>query len=149
MQKTSINFQQNHVSWDCTYHVVIVPKYRKKVLFWMTRQRIWEIIRDLASRKQVDVIKWTACSDHVHMILKIPPKFSIAQILWFLKWKSAIRAHFEFSKTKKQLTQKSFWSRWYFVRTIWIDAEIVKNYVQNQWKHDKYIDWDQLDLKWD
>lgn len=139
---------QSHVIWDCTYHVVIVPKYRKKMLYGEVRVQIGKIIRDLAKQKEVEVLEGNACSDHMHMVLKIPPKHSVAYIMGFLKGKSAIRAHNAFSK-RRALTQKSFWSRGYFVRTIGIDRATVEKYVRDQWKNDQYFDGDAMDFRWD
>ena len=139
---------QAHVRWDCTYHVVILPKYRKKILYDQVRQRAGEIIRDLAKQKQVQVIEGTAKSDHIHMVLRIPPRYSVASIIGFLKGKSAIRLHNEFSN-KKSVTQKSFWARGYFVRTIGLDQKTVEEYVRRQSEDDKYNDHNpQMDFNW-
>ena len=139
---------QAHVRWDCTYHVVIIPKYRKKVLYDQVRQRAGEIIRDLAKQKQIEVIEGTAKPDHIHMVLRIPPRYSVASIIGFLKGKSAIRLHNEFSQ-KKSVTQKSFWARGYFVRTTGIDQEIVEEYVRRQDEDDKHNDHNpQMDFNW-
>lgn len=140
--------KQSHVVWECKYHVVIVPKYRKKVLFGNTRKRIGQIIRELAQQKGIEVIEGNACPDHIHMLLSIPPKYSVAHVMGYLKGKSAIRSYLEFSHKKITLLQKSFWSRGYFVRTVGIDTEVVKKYIQDQWKKDRFIDGDQLDLNW-
>lgn len=139
---------QDHVVWDCTYHIVIVPKYRKKVLYGTVRKRAGQILRALAKQKGIEVIEGTACVDHIHMILSIPPKHSVAYSIGFLKGKSAIRLHQEFSQRKLRLTQKSFWSRGYFVRTVGIDKEAAQEYVKKQWKQDIYLEGTQLDLKW-
>jgi len=140
---------QGHVVWDCRYHIVIVPKYRKKVLYGKTRKRIGEIIRELSKRKGIEIVEGTACIDHIHLYISIPPKYSVAHALGYLKGKSAIRIHLEQGKKRNPLLQKNFWSRGYFVRTIGIDAEIIKKYIQEQWKKDKYEDGDKLDLHWD
>ena len=139
---------QSHVKWDCTYHIVIVPKYRKKVLYDQVRQRTGEIIRDLAKQKQVQVIEGTAKPDHIHMVLRIPPRYSVSSVIGFLKGKSAIRLHNEFSN-KKSVTQKSFWARGYFVRTIGLDQKMVEEYVRKQDEDDKYHDNNpQMDFNW-
>ena len=138
-----------HVKWDCVYHIVIVPKYRKRVLFGKVRQRIGQIIRELAKRKDVEIVKGNATPDHIHMVLRIPPRHSVAEVMGFLKGKSAIKVHIEFSKKRRPLTQKSFWSRGYCVSTVGIDIETIKKYVEDQWKKDNLIDGDQLDLHWD
>ncbi len=139
--------KQSHVTWDCTYHVVIVPKYRKKILYGQCRKRVGEILRELARHKEVEVVEGNAVIDHIHIVLRIPPRNSVAEILGYMKGKSAIRIHFENGK-RNPLSQKSFWSRGYCVSTVGIDEETIKKYVQDQWKHDKYIDGPQLDLKW-
>lgn len=139
--------KQSHVTWDCTYHIVIVPKYRKKVLFGSLKKELKEILHQLAKQKEMEIIEGHICPDHVHMVISIPPKLSIAHAIGFLKGKSAIRLHQLFSK-KRPVTQKSFWSRGYFVRTVGIDRETAEQYVRDQWKKDQYIDGPQLDLGW-
>ena len=143
------NFKtQSHVVWDCNYHIVIVPKYRKKTLYGTTRQRAGQIIRQLAKQKGIEIIEGTACPDHIHLLISIPPKYSVANTVGFLKGKSAIRLHLEFSKRKSHLTQKSFWSRGYWVSTVGLNKETIQKYIKEQWKKDKYIDGEQLDLYW-
>lgn len=104
-------------------------------------------MRELARHKEVEVVEGNAVIDHIHIVLRIPPRNSVAEILGYMKGKSAIRIHFENGK-RNPLSQKSFWSRGYCVSTVGIDEETIKKYVQDQWKHDKYIDGPQLDLKW-
>ena len=145
---TSTLKTQSHVTWDCVYHIVIVPKYRKKVLFEQVRKRAGEIIRELARQKDAEVIEGTACPDHIHLILSIPPKHSVAHIMGFLKGKSAIKLHHEFCK--KRIWNRHFWSRGYFVRTAGIDRDIAEEYVRNQLEDDKREDENPpLDLGWD
>jgi putative transposase len=138
---------EDHVVWDCKYHVVIVPKYRKKVLFGPVRVQIGKIIRELAQQKEIEVLEGNACPDHMHMVLRIPPKHSVSYVMGFLKGKSAIRVHNVFAR-KRALTQKSFWSRGYFVNTVGVDEEVIRKYVQDQWKNDQFFDGDALDLHW-
>jgi putative transposase len=138
---------QSHVKWECNYHIVIVPKYRKKVLFGQTRSRLREILRELAKRKGIKIIEGHVMPDHVHMMLSIPPKYSVAHTIGYLKGKSAIWLHNEFGN-KKSIRQKSFWSTGYFVRTVGLDQETVQRYIQDQEKKDKHEDGDQLDLQW-
>jgi len=137
-----------HVRYDCKYHIIIVPKYRKKVLYGQVRKRVGEILRTLSSQKQVQILEGFVCKDHVHMVLTIPPKYSIAMIIGFLKGKSAIRLHQEFAKNYKNYHGKSFWSRGYFVSTVGIDEEQIKDYVRKQEQNDKLADGTQLDMKW-
>ncbi len=138
---------QSHVQWDCTYHIVVVPKYRKNILFQGIRKEIGELFKELSKRFDFEIVKWNVWPDHIHMIARIAPKYSVADIMGKLKWKSAIIVHNRFGK-KKMISQKSFWSRWYFVSTVWIDIEMIKKYVADQWKRDKYTDWSQLDFNW-
>lgn len=139
---------QGHVLWDCTYHIVIVPKYRKKILYGAARKEIGAIIRKLAKQKGIEIIKGNAHIDHIHLIISIPPKFSVANTMGFIKGKSAILIHNQLGKKNRPVMQKSFWGRGYFVRTVGIDEEMVKKYVQDQWNQDKSFDGDQLDFQW-
>ena len=140
---------QNHSAWECKYHVVIIPKYRKKILYGVVRQRAGEVIKELLNRIGVELLEGHACVEHIHMLLSIPPKYSVSYVIGYLKGKSAIKLHLEFGKKKNQLTQKSFWSKGYYVSTVGVNDEVVKKYIQNQWKQDKYIDGDQQEIKWE
>jgi putative transposase len=106
------------------------------------------MMRELAKRKGVEVIEGNACPDHIHLVLSIPPRASVAQIIGFMKGKSAIRLHMEFGRNHNNLQQKSFWSRGYYVSTVGINREQIIKYVQDQWKRDKFIDGPELDLYW-
>ena len=138
---------QNHVRSDCKYHVVIVPKYRKKVLYSQVGKSVRELLRDLAKQKGIDILEGNVMPDHVHMVLSVPPKYSISSVIGFLKGKSAIRLHQLFGKSKSVM-QKSFWSRGYFVRTIGLDESMVREYVKDQWKKDTFYEGSHLDLHW-
>jgi putative transposase len=138
---------QSHVRWECNYHIVIVPKYRKRALFGQVRSRLRDILRELAHRKGIQIVEGNVMPDHVHLMLSIPPKFSVANIIGYLKGKSAIWLHNEFG-SRKSITQKSFWSTGYFVRTVGLDQAMVQSYIKNQQKKDRYEDDDQLDLQW-
>jgi putative transposase len=138
---------QSHAVWDCKYHIVIVPKYRKKILYEPIRVQIGKIIRELASQKECEILEGGATQDHMHFVISIPPKHPVAGIIGFLKGKSAIKIHNTFSN-KRSVTQKHFWSRGYYVSTVGIDEETIRKYVQNQWKNDQFYDGPQLDLRW-
>ena len=127
---------QSHVKWECKYHVVIVPKYRSKKVFGRVRQRIGEILRELCRQKGVELVEGTTASDHVHMLLSVPPKYSIAMTIGFLKGKSAIRIHRELQKTQGSMFGRAFWSRGYCVSTVGLDAATIKKYIQDQEKHE-------------
>ena len=142
--------QSAHVTWDCTYHVVIVPKYRKKILFGQVRRRAGEILRELAKQKEVTVIQGNACPDHIHLIISIPPKYSVAHVMGFLKGKSAIRLHYEFGRKRKFMANKSFWTRGYFVRTVGIDRARAEEYVRRQLEGDQREDENpQMEIQWE
>jgi len=138
----------SHTSYECVYHVVFVPKYRKSYLYQQNIRTVWKILRMLAERLWCKILEWNLQKDHIHMVIEIAPKYSVSWVIWKLKWKSAILLFNEFGNKKNTLAQKSFWSRWYFVRTTWVDKRIVIDYVRNQSKKDKNIDWNQLDMKW-
>ena len=104
---------QAHVKWECKYHVVIVPKYRKKVLYGRIRRKVGEIIRELCQQRGIELLEGKAMPDHVHMLLSVPPKYSIAHTIGYLKGKSAIRIHRNVLKTKGTLFGRNFWSRSY------------------------------------
>ena len=129
-----------HVTWDCKYHVVIVPKYRKKVFYGKLRKRIGQILRELCRQKDVELIEGNAASDHIHMVLSVPPKYSIAMTIGYLKGKSAIRIHRELQRVKGTLFGRSFWARGYCVSTVGLDEAAIRKYVQNQEKHERAQD---------
>ncbi|MDY6839471.1 MAG: IS200/IS605 family transposase [Thermodesulfobacteriota bacterium] len=133
-----------HVRWDCKYHVVIVPKYRKKVLYGKNRKRIGEILRDLCRQRGVEVMEGHLMSDHVHMCLRIAPKYSVAFVIGFLKGKSAVRIH-RHILGHKRVTGLHFWSRGYCVSTVGLDEETVRRYIREQ----ESIDSNQPDLNLD
>ena len=120
----------SHVRWDCKYHVVIVPKYRKKVLYARLRVKVREILLDLCRQRGVEMVEGGLARDHVHMWLSIPPKFSIAFVIGFLKGKSAVRIHRMLGE--RRLTGLHFWSRGYCVSTTGLDDSIVREYIRQQ-----------------
>ena len=125
---------QAHVKWECKYHVVIIPKYRKKVLYGKIRQRVGEILRELCQQRGIDLLEGKAMPDHVHMLLSVPPKYSIAHTIGFLKGKSAVRIHRNVMKTKGTLFGRSFWSRGYCVSTVGWDEQDIRRYIREQEK---------------
>ena len=125
---------QAHVKWECKYHVVILPKYRKKVLYGKVRRKIVEILRELCRQKGIELEEGNAMPDHIHMLLSVPPKYSIAMSIGYLKGKSAIRVHRELLKTKGTLFGRSFWARGYCVSTVGLDERQIRQYVREQEK---------------
>ena len=131
-----------HVKWDCKYHLVIVPKYRRKVLFGKVRKRVGEILRQLCRQKGVELIEGHVRPDHVHMVLSIPPKLSVAMTVGYLKGKSAIQIHREIMRVQKGFTGKHFWSRGYCVSTVGLDEKMIRDYVRHQDKLDQQLELD-------
>ena len=129
-----------HVTWDCKYHVVIVPKYRKKVFFGKRRREIGELLRQLCRQKGIGLIEGNAAADHVHMVLSIPPKYSVAMTLGYLKGKSAIRINRDLMKMKGNLFGRAFWARGYCVSTVGLDERTIREYVKKQEEHDREND---------
>ena len=121
----------SHVRWDCKYHVVIVPKYRQKKLYGKIRKRVGEIIRDLCGQRGVELLEGHLMGDHVHMCLQVPPKFSIAFVIGFLKGKSAVRIH-RTVLDHKRVTGMHFWAQGYCVSTVGLDEKIIRKYIREQ-----------------
>ena len=128
---------QAHVRWYCRYHVVIVPKYRKKVIYGQLRKGVGKILRELCEQHGVELVEGRAMADHVHMCLSIPPKFSVANTVGFLKGKAAIRIHREYLGKERNFTGFHFWARGYCVSTVGLDEETVKEYIRNQEEEEK------------
>jgi putative transposase len=126
----------SHVRWECKYHVVIVPKYRKKKLFGKFRVRVGEIIKDLCRQRGVELIEGHLMPDHIHMCLSVPPKFSIAFVIGFLKGKSAVRIHRNLMGNRR-VTGLHFWSRGYCVSTVGLDEDAIRKYIREQEKLEK------------
>jgi len=120
-----------HTKWDCKYHVVFVPKYRKKVFFGKMRTRIGKILRELCEQKGVEILEGHAMPDHIHLCLSIPPKYSVAYTVGYLKGKSAIRIHRELMK-ERRMTGLHFWAKGYCVSTVGYDEEAIRRYIRDQ-----------------
>ena len=127
---------QSHVKWECKYHVVILPKYRKKRNFKENRRKIGTIIRELCRQKGIEMLEGNAASDHIHILLSVPPKFSIAMTIGYLKGKSAVRINREIERVTGTLFGRSFWSRGYCVSTVGLDEQQIRRYIQEQEKHE-------------
>ena len=128
---------QAHVKWECKYHVVILPKYRKKVLYGKVRRRIGEILRDLCRQKGIKLEEGKLLPDHIHMLLSVAPKYSFAMTMGYLKGKSAVRIHRELLKTKGTLFGRTFWARGYCVSTVGLDEQQIRQYIKEQEKLQK------------
>ena len=119
-----------HTRWDCTYHIVIIPKYRRKILYKELRREVGEILRKLCEYKEVEVVTGSIGIDHIHMCLKIPPKLSVSQFMGYLKGKSALMV---FDRhPEKRSGNRHFWARGYFVSTVGIETKTLTEYIKNQ-----------------
>ena len=136
----------SHTKWDCKYHVVFIPKYRRKRIFGKLRHHLGEILHELAKQKQSEIVEGHLRPDHVHMCISIPPKFSVSSVVGFIKGKSAISIARNFLGRRRNFTGESFWARGYFVSTVGLDEVVVREYIRNQEKEDKRLE--QLNLDW-
>ena len=134
------NQKLSHSKWECKYHVVIIPKYRKKYLYGQLRKYIGDIIKMLARQKECEVLEGHVCSDHIHMLISIPPKYAVSQVIGFIKGKSAIYIARNFTGHKMNFGGQKFWARGYYVSTAGRDEDVVRNYIKNQESEDKKED---------
>ena len=128
-----------HTVWDCKYHAVWIPKYRKKVLYGKLRQELGPIIKELARQKESEVVEGKLIVDHVHVLLSVPPKYAVAQVIGFIKGKSAIYVA-RMSGRRRNFVGQSFWARGYYVSTIGLDEAAIREYIQRQEDADKKLD---------
>ena len=134
----------NHTRWDCKYHVVFIPKGRKKQIYGALRKHLGEVFHELARQKECRIEEGHLHLDHVHMCISIPPKYAVSNVVGYIKGKSAISIARNFMGRKRNFTGESFWARGYFVSTIGLDEEAVKQYVRNQESEDERLE--QLNL---
>ena len=129
-----------HTTWNCKYHIVFAPKYRRKVFFGQKRKEIGAILRSLCEWKQVEIIEAEVCPDHIHMLVKIPPKLSVASFVGFLKGKSSILIYQKFANMKFKYRNREFWCSGYYVDTAGKNDIKIKEYIANQLKEDKMME---------
>ena len=134
----------NHSRWECKYHVVWIPKCRRKVLFGQLRQYLGQIFRELARNRESEILEVHLMPDHVHILIAIPPKYSVAQVIGFIKGKSAIHIARNYLGHRKNFTGQQFWARGYHVSTVGRDEKAVREYIKAQEKEDRRLD--QLNL---
>jgi len=133
-----------HTAWDCKYHIVWIPKCRRKVMYGQIRRHLGELLRHLAMQKESAVLEGHLAADHVHVLVSIPPKYSVAQVVGFVKGKSAIQIARTYGGRRKNFTGQSFWARGYYVSTVGKDEETVRQYIKRQEEEDRRLD--QLNL---
>ncbi|MFZ6641662.1 IS200/IS605 family transposase [Undibacterium sp. TC4M20W] len=136
----------SHTRWDCKYHIVFIPKYRKKLIYGALRKHLGEIFRELAKQRECSVVEGHLMIDHVHMCLSVPPKYSVSNVVGFMKGKSAISIARHFGGRQRNFTGEVFWARGYFVSTVGLDEEMVRAYIRNQEQEDERYDQMKLGL---
>lgn len=135
-----------HTRWDCKYHVVFIPKRRKKVIFGKLRKQLGAVLRDLAGQKECEIVEGHLRLDHVHVCISIPPKYAVSSVVGFIKGKSAIWIARNLMGRKRNFTGENFWARGYFVSTVGLDEDVVCEYIRNQEKEEERLE--QLELEY-
>ena len=130
----------NHSVWDCKYHVIFIPKYRRKALYGELRRYLGDVFRKLAAQKESRIEEGHLLSDHVHMLIAIPPKYAVSQVIGFIKGKSAIHLARVYSERKRNFVGAHFWARGYFVSTVGRDEAVIREYIQKQEQQDIRLD---------
>jgi len=129
-----------HTVWECKYHVVWIPKYRKKAIYGELRRELGEVFRELARQKESRIEEGHLLPDHMHVLMSIPPKYSVAQVVGYIKGKSAIHIARTYMNRRKNFIGENFWARGYYVSTVGKDEEAVRRYIQQQESEDRRID---------
>ena len=130
----------SHTRWNCKYHIVYIPKYRRKEIYGKLRSEIGKIIRQLCEYKGVEIIEAHAMIDHIHMLVRIPPKISVSGFMGYLKGKSSLMIFERHANLKYKYGNRNFWAKGYFVSTVGLNDEVVKEYIRNQEKEDMMQD---------
>jgi len=130
----------SHTKWECKYHVVFIPKCRRKVLYGKIRDHLGSLFHELASQRESKILEGHVCSDHVHMMIRIPPKYSVSHVVGYIKGKSAIRVARDFMGRHQSFKGYHFWARGYFVSTVGIDERVIGDYIRNQEQNDQKRD---------
>jgi len=130
----------SHTKWECKYHIVYIPKYRKKALYGALRQQLGEVLKQLAMQRESRIEEGHLMREHVHMLVSIPPKYSVSQVVGYMKGKSAIHIARTFMGKPRNFTGESFWARGYFVLAVGRDEKEIREYIQKQEQEDQRID---------
>lgn len=130
----------SHTVWECKYHVVWVPKNRRKVIYGQLRREVVTVLRKLCEYKGVKILEGKACIDHIHLCISIPPKYAVSTIAGYLKGKSTMVVFEKFSKLKRNFKGHSFWARGYYVSTVGLDEARIRKYIQDQETNDSIAD---------
>ena len=129
-----------HTKWECKYHIVFIPKCRRKVLYGQIWRELGKVIRELAGQKECWIEEGHLMADHVHMMISIPPKYSVAQVMGYIKGKTAIHIARVYAGRRRSFVGQQFWARGYWVSTVGRDEEAVRKYIREQEKEDQRLD---------
>jgi REP-associated tyrosine transposase len=130
----------SHTKWECKYHVVFIPKCRRKVLYGKVREHLGALFHELAGQRECKILAGHLCLDHVHMMIRIPPKHSVSHVIGYIKGKSAIRVARDFMGRHQSFKGYHFWARGYFVSTVGIDERVICEYIRHQEQNDRKSD---------
>ena len=134
-----------HTKWECKYHIVFAPKYRRQIIYGKIKADIGQMLRKLCEYKGIEILEAEACKDHIHMLVSIPPKYSVAQIMGYLKGKSSLMIFEKYANLKYKYGNRHFWCRGYYVSTVGANKKAIQEYIRNQLQED-YSD-DQMSIK--
>ena len=134
----------SHPKWECKYHIVFIPKCRRKTLYGQLKKHLGEVLRKLAQQKESEILEGHLMPDHVHMLISIPPKYAVWQVVGFIKGKSAIHLARVYGERKRSFVGQHFWARGYFVSTVGRDEAMVREYIKHQEQEDTRLE--QLNL---
>ncbi len=130
----------SHTKWDCKYHIVWIPKYRKKKLFWELRQELGPVLRELATHRESEILEGRLRPDHVHILISILPKYAVSQVVGYIKGKSAIHIARNYMGRRRNFKGQHFWARGYYVSTVGIDEVVIREYIRRQEDEDRRVD---------
>lgn len=129
-----------HTQWNCKYHIVFAPKYRRQIIYGRLRTSIGRILRELCERKHVEIVEANACPNHIHMLVKIPPKISVSDFMGYLKGKSSLMIFDQHANLKYKYGNRHFWCRGYYVDTVGRNEKVIQEYIKRQLEEDQRID---------
>ena len=129
-----------HTKWNCKYHIVFAPKFRRQIVYGKMKEEIGKILRSLCERKEIEILEAELCPDHIHMLISVPPKYSISQIMGYLKGKSSLMIFDKFAQMKYKYGNRRFWCRGYYVDTVWRNQKQIAEYIRNQLQEDYQAD---------
>lgn len=135
----------SHTKWNCKYHLVFAPKYRRQAIYGKVKEDVGRMLRKLCEYKEVEILEAEACPDHIHMLVTIPPKYSVAQIVGYLKGKSSLMIFEKYANMKYKYGNRHFWCRGYYVDTVGKNTKAIAEYIQQQLQED--IGYEQLTIK--